>query len=96
MEFWNRKATAAQLSVLAWSCARRAIFYIWLHMQLECLQLWHAQFAATPQWQIQCCYATDVTMDITCTALRRHWNKYQMVSGAARSVRSPEIHMICV
>ena len=93
MEFWSWKVPMAQLSAHAWCYARRATSLTWSQTRLECLQIWHAQFAAVPLWQTQCCYATDVTMDITCTASRRHWNKYQLVSGAARSVSSPEIHI---
>ena len=51
-------------------------------MQLEYLQIWLARVAAAHLLQTRCCYTTDVIMDITWTASRRHWNKYQMVSSA--------------
>ncbi len=93
MDFLSWKVPMAQLYAHAWSCARRATSLTWSQTRLKCLQIWHAQFAAVPLWQTQCCYAIDVTINITCTASRRHWNKYQLVSGTARSFRSPEIHI---
>ncbi len=95
MEFWNWKVPTAQLTVRAWNCARLATFLLWLQMQLEYLQIWLAQFVAAHQWQIQCCYVTNVIMDITCTASRRHWNKCQLVSGAARNVRGLKYTFVC-